>query len=76
MYHDIYDDHDTGGLYRARDGVLFGVCKGLAHRFNLSTWGIRAVLVGVTVLVDPWIPLAAYILAALLLRKEPRYAGF
>ncbi len=33
------------GLYRSRNGVLLGVCKGLAGYFDFSVYWVRAILI-------------------------------
>jgi phage shock protein C len=40
------------GLYRSRNGAIFGVCRGLAQRFSLSTTGVR-VLVVLALIIKP-----------------------
>lgn len=62
------------GLYRSRRGWIFGVCRGLADYFNLSVFGIRAVALLALVLTGFWPVGALYLLAALLMRLEPRSA--
>jgi phage shock protein C len=59
------------GLYRSRNGVLFGVCRGLADYFNFKVFWVRCIAVAVLLLTGIW-PLAGiYILAALLMKPEP-----
>ena len=61
------------GLYRSRDGVLFGVCRGLADYFDISVFWTR-VIVLVSFIVSGFFPVgAAYILGALLMKPAPRY---
>lgn len=61
------------GLYRSRGGIVCGVCKGLAEYFDLSVFWLRviALIVGFSTGVLPSI--AVYILAALLMKSEPRW---
>ena len=33
--------NNRGGIYRARDGVILGVCKGIANYFDFSLFWIR-----------------------------------
>ena len=64
------------GLYRDREnGWVFGVCAGLADRFNLQTATIR--LVAVICLLVFFLPTALiYIAATLLIREKPLiYSG-
>ncbi len=67
-------EYTPGGLYRSRRGLIFGVCRGFADRFNLSVLGIRIVVVVAFLLTGFWPVGAAYLLAALLMRREPAYA--
>ena len=67
-------EYTPGGLYRSRRGLIFGVCRGLGERFNLSVLGIRIVVVVAFILTGFWPVGAAYLLAALLMRREPAYA--
>lgn len=60
------------GLYRSRDGVILGVCKGIADHLDLSVFWVRVILVVVSVctLTFPfWI--IAYFVAAVLMKPEP-----
>lgn len=61
------------GLYRSRDGVLFGVCRGLAEYFDLSVFWIRVITL-ISLVLTGFFPVGlAYILAALIMKPEPRY---
>ena len=58
-------------LYRARDGMIGGVCKGVARYLDVSVFWTR-VIVFVLVLMTGFWPLAGlYILAMLLIKPEP-----
>lgn len=58
------------GLYRDRDnGLIFGVCAGIAHYFDIQILAVR--LVAVISLFVAFIPTAlVYIVAALLLKQR------
>ena len=64
------------GFYRDRDnGWIFGVCAGLADRFNLQVGVVRTVAV-ISLLVFFWLTAAIYIAATLLIREKPLiYSG-
>ena len=64
------------GLYRDRDnGWIFGVCAGLADRFNLQVSAVRAIAV-ISLLVFFWLTAAVYVAATLLIREKPLiYSG-
>lgn len=58
-------------LQRSRNGMIFGVCKGLANYSDLNVWCIRAILVALCLLtwVVPFV--LAYLVAAILMPPEP-----
>jgi phage shock protein C len=64
------------GFYRDRDnGWIFGVCAGLADRFNLQVGVVRTLAV-ISLLVFFWLTAAIYIAATLLIREKPLiYSG-
>jgi len=57
-------------LYRSRNGVIFGVCRGFAEHHNLSLFWIRAGVVFVTLFGVFW-PAIIYVGAALMMKIEP-----
>ena len=58
-------------LYRARNGWLLGVCRGIANLTNLSVFWIRVGVV-VTFVLTGFFPIVfLYLLAALLMKPEP-----
>lgn len=64
------------GLYRDREnGWVFGVCAGLADRFNLNLPGVRIVAL-ISLLVFSWATALVYLAAAFLIREKPLvYSG-
>jgi phage shock protein C len=58
-------------LYRSRRGLLFGVCRGVAERFDLSVFWTRTITFIAFVLTGFWPVGVVYLLAALLLKREP-----
>ena len=58
-------------LYRSRNGVIFGVCRGVADYFDFSAFWIRAIVIGVFICTGFWPIIGIYILAALLMKAEP-----
>ncbi len=64
------------GLYRDREnGWVFGVCAGLADRFDLSVAGVRVVAL-ISLFVFFWATVLVYLAAALLIREKPLvYSG-
>ena len=58
-------------LYRSRNGMIFGVCRGIADYLNFSVFWTRVIAVGF--LFFGWFLPAtgAYFLAAILMKPEP-----
>ena len=65
--------HYTGRrrLYRARDGVIFGVCKGISDYFDFNVFWIRIIFVFLLLLSGLWPIMGIYILASLIMKPEP-----
>ncbi len=59
------------GFYRARHGMLFGVCAGIAQRLDVSTFWTRVIVFVAFVFTGFWPVGAAYLVAALLLKPAP-----
>ncbi len=64
------------GLYRDREnGWFFGVCAGIADRFNLHLCAVRALAV-VGLVLFFWATALLYVVAAVLIREKPLiYSG-
>ena len=64
------------GLYRDREnGWIFGVCAGLADRFNLQVGAVRIIAV-ISLAIFFWLTAAIYIGATMLIREKPLiYSG-
>ena len=70
-------DHGPfSGLYRDREnGWIFGVCAGLAERFNFNTGTVRLIAV-ISLFLFYWATALIYIGATLLLKEKPLiYSG-
>ena len=61
----------SGGFYRSRGGVLFGVCGGVAERLDISTFWTRAAVLAAFIFTGFWPVGAAYLVAALLMKPAP-----
>lgn len=59
------------GLYRSRNGVLLGVCRGIAQYFDLSVNWIRFFVVVMLLLTGVWPIAGIYLVAALIMKPEP-----
>lgn len=60
-----------GGLHRSRNGIILGVCRGVAEYFNFSVFWTRAVAVILLFLTGFWPITAIYFIAALLMKPAP-----
>jgi len=59
------------GIYRSRNGVLLGVCRGIAEHFDFSVFWVRFLAVVVFIFTGFWPLVGLYLLAALLMKPEP-----
>lgn len=66
-----FSRRERGGLYRARDGWIFGVCKGIANYLDFSVLLCRVVAVIVFIFSGFWPIVVLYLVAALLMKPEP-----
>jgi phage shock protein C len=60
-----------GGLYRSRNGVILGVCRGIANYFDFSLFWIRAIALIILFISGLWPAVGLYFIAALLMKPEP-----
>lgn len=58
-------------LYRSRDGMVLGVCKGIADYFDFSLFRVRCVTFVVFLFSGLWAVGGLYLLAALLMKPAP-----
>lgn len=61
----------TGGPYRSRNSLIFGVCRGIAEHLDFSVTALRVITVAGTLFTGIWPGIIAYIIAALLMKPEP-----
>jgi phage shock protein C len=62
---------NRGGIYRARDGVFLGVCKGVADYFDFSVFWVRISLVAIFIFSGFWPVLGVYLVAAFFMKPQP-----
>ena len=60
-----------GGLYRSREGMILGVCKGIADYFDFSVFWARVITLIFLFFSGFWPILIIYFIAALLMKPEP-----
>ncbi len=70
------DQGPLRGFYRDREnGWIFGVCAGIADRFNFHVGTVRVIAV-ISLLLFFWLTAGLYMVATLLIREKPLvYAG-
>jgi phage shock protein C len=61
----------SGTLYRSRNRMILGVCRGIADYFNISAFWTRAIFLLFLFLTGFWPMAAIYFIAALLMKPEP-----
>ena len=66
-----YDRLSRGGIYRSRNGAIFGVCRGLAEHFDFSVFWARAIAVIFLLFSGLWPAIGLYLIAALLMKPAP-----
>lgn len=66
-------DHgnERSGIYRARDGIFLGVCKGLAKHLAIGVGWIRFFTILIFFFSGFWPIFGLYFLAALIMKPEP-----
>lgn len=60
-----------GGLYRSRNGLLLGVCRGIAEYLDFSVFWTRTIVLILLFFSGLWPIMALYFIAALLMKPEP-----
>ncbi|MEJ2098909.1 MAG: PspC domain-containing protein [Desulfobacterales bacterium] len=66
-----YTRRKRNGIYRSRNGIILGVCKGLAEHFDFSVFWTRVIGL-IFLFVAGILPaIGLYLLAALLMKPEP-----
>ena len=66
-----YNRMSDRGLYRSRNGAIFGVCRGIADYFDFSVFWVRTIVVILFIFTGFWPIGGLYLLAALLMKREP-----
>ncbi len=63
--------YTTGGPYRSRNGMLFGVCRGIAEYFDFSIFWTRLFTLA-ALLITGFVPVGVlYFCAALMMKRAP-----
>jgi phage shock protein C len=66
-----YDRILRGRLYRSHNGVILGVCRGIADYFDFSLFWTRAITIVLLFLSGFWPVIVLYFVAALVMKPEP-----
>jgi len=66
-----YDKFSRDGVYRSRNGVIFGVCRGLADHFDFSVLWARVIAVIFLFVSGFWPAIGLYLIATLLMKPAP-----
>ena len=59
------------GIYRSRDGVIMGVCKGLSEHFGIPLFWLRILFIAMLLFGGVWPMMGLYFLAAFILKPRP-----
>lgn len=59
------------GIYRSRNGIFMGVCRGLADYLNVSVFWLRVITLVLFLFTGFWPVGVIYIVAGLMLKMEP-----
>jgi phage shock protein C len=60
-----------GGLHRSRNGMILGVCRGLAEYFDLSVFWVRVAAIILFLITGFWPTGIIYFIAAFIMKPEP-----
>jgi phage shock protein C len=72
MRHEGYSGREHGTtLYRSRDGMICGVCKGIANYYAFDVFWTRVLTVIAASFVGVWPAVFLYIIAAMVMKPEP-----
>ncbi|THB64268.1 MAG: PspC domain-containing protein [Desulfovibrio sp.] len=64
-------DGSRRGPYRSRQGLIMGVCRGLADYLEFPVMFIRLMVVVLWIATGFWVVAALYLLAAVIMKFEP-----
>ncbi|MFH1481328.1 MAG: envelope stress response membrane protein PspC [Pseudomonadota bacterium] len=66
-----FHNKSRSGLFRSRNGIILGVCKGLAEYFDFSVFWVRTITLILLFFSGFWPITILYFTAALLMKPEP-----
>ena len=59
------------GIYRSRNGIIFGVCRGLADHFDFSVIWARVIAILFLLISGLWPAIGLYLIATFLMKPAP-----
>jgi phage shock protein C len=59
------------GFYRSRQGIILGVCRGIAQYFDFSVFWTRTIAVSMLLFSGVWPVMIVYFALALVMKPEP-----
>jgi phage shock protein C len=65
------DRSPRDGIYRSRNGIIFGVCRGLAEHFDFSVPWARAIAIIFLLVSGFWPAIGLYVVATILMKPAP-----
>jgi len=66
-----HDKLTRSGIYRSRNGVIFGVCRGMADHFDFSILWARVIAIIFLFVTGFWAAIGIYLIATLLMKPAP-----
>ena len=66
-----FEKFQRAGLYRSRNGIILGVCRGIAEYFDFSVFWARTLALILLIFTGFWPTMGLYLIAALLMKPEP-----
>ena len=66
-----HDKLTRSGIYRSRNGVIFGVCRGLGEHFDFSIFWARVIAIIFLIVTGFWLAIGVYLIATLLMKPAP-----
>lgn len=63
--------NNLDGIYRARDGIFLGVCKGVAEYFDFNVFWVRMTMVVFFIFSGFWPVIGVYLVAAFFMKPKP-----
>ena len=66
-----YDRLSRDGINRSRNGIIFGVCRGLAEHFAFSLFWARAIAIIFLLVSGFWPAIGLYLVATILMKPAP-----